>query len=471
MPSSSDPTIAALRNLPSVEAVLRTPAAMKFIENAGHEKAAGMVREAIEYLRNKILAGDEMGREELLTAAEWLLVELSHRHERAKLRRVINATGVVLHTNLGRAPLSEEAARSVSNIISGYCSVELDIGTGRRGGRSTSVDRLICELTGAEAAMVVNNCAAAAFIVLKALAAGGEVIVSRGELVEIGGDFRVPDVLEQSGAVLREVGTTNRTKAADYERAVCDATTMLLRVHPSNYRIVGFSATPDVADLAAIAAKHGLIFYEDIGSGAISDLAEFGITDEPLAASSLSRGVDIVTFSGDKLLGGPQCGIIAGRKELIETLRHYPLYRALRVDKMTYAALGATLESYARGRSNEIPVISMLSLTRDEIRTRAERLLAGTSGDLPAVIEIIDGDSAVGGGSAPLARLATALISIRHDETTADALAARFRMATPPVIGRIENDRFILDLRTVFSDEEAELGRTIDAVCRSAVAA
>ncbi|HVF47407.1 MAG TPA: L-seryl-tRNA(Sec) selenium transferase, partial [Pyrinomonadaceae bacterium] len=322
------------------------------------------------------------------------------------------------------------------------------------------VEQLIVELTGAEDALIVNNCVAAAFFVLKAFADGGEVIVSRGELVEIGGDFRVPDVLAQSGAALREIGTTNRTKLADYERAIGERTRVLLRVHPSNYRIVGFTAAPALSELSALARKNDLLLYEDIGSGALIDLARRGIADEPVVSASLAAGVDVVTFSGDKLLGGPQAGIIAGRSAVIKRLRGHPLYRALRVDKLIYAALESTLLAYRRGTPDEIPVVLMLSMTKQEIRDRVEmfakRVAEGRDDD-NLNLETRDDFSAIGGGAAPVTRLETTLVALSHRNMSTSRLEKKLRDADPAVVARILDDRVVLDLRTVAESEENEL--------------
>ena len=368
---------------------------------------------------------------------------------------------MIIHTNLGRAPLSENATRAI-DAASGYCTLEYDIETGKRGRRGSRAEDLIVELTGAESALIVNNCAAAAFFILTVFASGGEVIISRGELVEIGGDFRVPDVLSQSGATLSEVGTTNRTKLADYEKAINDKTRVILRVHPSNYRIIGFTAAPTLAALTALAKKHKLLLYEDIGSGALIDLSKIGLKDEPVVSKSIIDGADVVTFSGDKLLGGPQAGIIAGRREIIDKLRKHPLYRALRVDKIAYAALEATLSSYRRGNApNEIPALKMLSATQDEIRERAngmlEKIRSKLTRDSNLKFEIIDGLSAIGGGAAPTVQLETKLLALTHKKMSVSRLEHFLRISVPPVIARIVDDRVVIDLRTVFESEDAEL--------------
>ena len=336
------------------------------------------------------------------------------------LRAVINATGVILHTNLGRAPLAQAAVERVS-ALSGYTNLEYDVDAGTRGRRDVHAEHLLCRLLGAEAAVVVNNNAAATLLALAAIAAGREVIISRGELVEIGGAFRVPDVMAQSGAILREVGTTNRTRTADYAAAIGDRTAAILRVHPSNFRIEGFTARPDLADLVALAHRFSIPVLEDIGSGWIGELPPpAALRDEPAPRSSLAAGVDAVLFSGDKLLGGPQAGIIAGRAALIDTIRRHPLMRAVRVDKMTYAALEATLQEYAAGRASEtIPVARMLALDVAAIRQRAQSLLDGLRGNVTG--EVLDGFSTMGGGSAPGSALATALVAVRHASMTASA--------------------------------------------------
>ena len=424
MPSAKAPAPhSLLQDLPSVDELLRTGIAHSITEKTGAGHAAILARQAIgnvrKQLQNEQEGSNNDGRtaENLKAAAEEFLVQLWEAEQMSRIQRVINATGVIIHTNLGRAPLSDGARHAISTEASGYCTLEYDLRTGKRGRRGRRAEELLIELTGAEDALIVNNCAAAAFFVLNAFARGGEVVISRGELVEIGGDFRVPDVLSQSGAELREVGTTNRTKLADYEKAIGAKTRVILRVHPSNYRIVGFTAAPSVSDLADLAHRHDLLFYEDLGSGALTDLNDLGMTGEPVVRDSISAGVDVVTFSGDKLLGGPQAGIIAGRAAVIDRLRKHPLYRALRVDKLVYAALEATLESYRRGAErSEIPGMKMLSMTSEEIAERAaalvEEFAAKRKDGSGLTAEIIDGVSAVGGGAAPDFQPATRLIAL-----------------------------------------------------------
>lgn len=452
---------AVLRSLPSIDELLRSDTGISLLPLAGSPYLTKLARSTVEGLRSEILAGTNEAAD-VPALCESRLRQLWNDSESDAVRRVINATGVIIHTNLGRAPYSDAAKRAIAEVASGYCTLEYDLETGDRGRRGSHAEAMMAELTGAESALIVNNCAAAAFLILSVFASGGEVIVSRGELVEIGGDFRVPDVLERSGATLREVGTTNRTKIADYEKAMRENTRMILRVHPSNYRIVGFTAMPTVPELAQLAHKNGVMFYEDIGSGALVDLSRFGLTDEPVVADSIRSGADILSFSGDKLLGGPQTGIIVGRCEMVERIRKHPLYRALRVDKLAYAALEATLSSYRREAAlNEIPVLRMLAAAKGDVYERTVRFASdlrsriGESSDLK--FEISDARSAVGGGAAPLAMPETSVLMITHTRYCAAELSEQLRNATPPVIGRIENDKVLLDLRTVANEEVDEL--------------
>jgi L-seryl-tRNA(Ser) seleniumtransferase len=379
------------------------------------------------------------------------------------MRRVINATGVIIHTNLGRAPLSDEAREALIS-AAGYCNIEYDLAAGKRGKRGERVETILKELTGADDALVVNNCAAAAFFVLTVLASGREVVISRGELVEIGGDFRVPDVLARSGAVLREVGTTNRTKLADYDKAIGDATALILKVHPSNYRIVGFTSAPSTKELVELARKREILVYEDAGSGVTADLGKLGLSGEPIVRDSIAAGVDIVTFSGDKLLGGPQAGMIVGRTELIQRLRRDPLYRVLRVDKLTCAALEATLEAHVRGNAGEsVPALMMLAASEREIEARARAFVSRLSNPL-LTTELFAGNSAVGGGSAPMVQPATCLIAVQHRSNSALELEKLLRQAATAVISRISEGKVLLDLRTVSRAEEDELADILNSI-------
>ncbi|HEV2706029.1 MAG TPA: L-seryl-tRNA(Sec) selenium transferase [Pyrinomonadaceae bacterium] len=464
-----------LRALPSVDALLHTPEAHALRERAGASRLTALARAVADELRAELLAraSQENGsahvltREELLAEGARRLVRAFERQSENGLRRVVNATGVVLHTNLGRAPLSEAARRAVAAEAARYCTLEYDAQTGARGRRGARVEDLLKELTGAEDALVVNNCAAAALLVLNALARDGETIVSRGELVEIGGDFRVPDVMAQSGTRMVEVGTTNRTRLSDYSRALTSETRLLMRVHPSNYRIVGFTSSPTLSELAALAHDAGVLLYEDAGSGALFDLAPYGLTGEPVIGESIAAGADIVTFSGDKLLGAAQAGLVVGRRELVERLRKAPLYRALRADKMALAALEATLEAHRRGSSLEdVPALRMLAATPGEIRARARaftRRLRTRLGQTPLRCEIIEGVSAIGGGSAPTTHPPTSLVAIEHETLSAATLEALLRRSRTVVVARIVEERVVLDLRTVAPDEEDDLLDALNA--------
>jgi L-seryl-tRNA(Ser) seleniumtransferase len=380
---------------------------------------------------------------------------------------VINATGVILHTNLGRAPISAAIEGEIALIATRYSNLEYDLETGERGKRDVHTARLLAQLVGAEAAIVVNNNAAAVFLVLNTLAKGAEVVVSRGELIEIGDGFRIPDIMSESGAVLREVGTTNRTRIRDYERAVNERTRLLLRVHPSNFRITGFTERPSLDEIAALGRRLQVPVYEDLGSGCLADLSANGI-NEPVARASCDAGVDVVSFSGDKLLGGPQAGIIAGKREFIDRIRRNPLFRALRVDKLTIAALEITLNAYLRGALDEIPALRMIRLPADEIARRAGDLAANLRSALAntrATIETRPGFSVVGGGSTPDQQLPTHLISISSPQLSSSTLESRLRKPAtgPPVIARIEDDRVVLDLRTVFPDQDAALAAALSS--------
>ncbi len=457
-----------LRLLPSIDALLRTPTAQKLLPETGAKRLTDAARAATDSLRRELREKFSNGeavnysREDLLVESEKHLAEIWGNRQNASLRRVINATGVIIHTNLGRAPLAENARRAIFEQTSRYCNLEYNLENGQRGKRGARAEYLLAELTGAEDALVVNNCAAACVLVLTALAKGGEAVISRGELVEIGDDFRVPDVMAQSGAALKEVGATNRTRLSDYEKAIGADTKLILRVHPSNYRIVGFTAAPKLKELAELAHRNEILLYEDAGSGAMFDLSAYGLTGEPVISDSVKAGADVVTFSGDKLLGGVQSGLIVGRFEVIEKLRKHPLYRALRVDKLIYAALEATLEAFQRETMlEEIPVLKMLSETSKKLQLRTEnfaqkmRQRLGKNSALR--FEIVKGTSVIGGGSAPLAHPATSLLALNHSKLSADKLEQSLRFSKPPVVARIVDDKVLLDLRTVSDAEETEL--------------
>ncbi len=385
------------------------------------------------------------------------------------LRSVINATGVILHTNLGRAPLADAAISHIRQTAASYSNLEFDLNAGARGKRDVHVDRLFRRLLSEEtkadvvSTIVVNNNAAAVLLALNTLAEGGEVVVSRGELVEIGGSFRIPDVMSKSGAILREVGTTNRTRASDYERAITERTRLLLRVHRSNFEITGFTEQASTADLVALAHKRGVPLMEDLGSGALFDLRSVGIDGEPGVVDSLRAGVDIVTYSGDKLLGGPQAGLISGRSELIARMRSNSLFRALRVDKLTYAALESTLLAYVRHDHDAIPALRMMRLSKDEIGERAKALAACI--EAPKLkIEIVNGESLLGGGAAPSSVLPTRLLALACDGLSADELTTRLRESDPPIIARVDEGRVLLDLRTVFPDQDSVIASALSRI-------
>jgi L-seryl-tRNA(Ser) seleniumtransferase len=466
-------TRTSLRALPSVDSLLRTDTARSLKQQMGAIRLSSLARQITDELRTEIMdverdelmnSKEPQTRSSLLQEAEKRLAA-THLDETARaLRHVINATGVVLHTNLGRAPLSEAARRAVADQAAGYCNLEYDIVKGERGRRGPRVEDLLAALTGAEAALVVNNCAAAALLVLTAISNDGDTVVSRGELVEIGGDFRVPDVMAQSGTRMIEVGTTNRTRLSDYKKAISETTRLIMRVHASNYRIIGFTKTPATRELADLAHDQGLPLYEDAGSGALLDLSEYGIDGEPVIRSSIEAGADIVSFSGDKLLGGPQAGLLVGRSNIIERMRSHPLYRALRADKLRLSALEATLDAYDRGTSaTEVPAHRFIALSATEIKERAEKMVARLHGRTSEALklETLDGESAAGGGSGPTSRLPTVLISLAHRDLTANQIEATLRLASPPVIARIVDDRVLLDLRTVSETEEADLEQAI----------
>jgi L-seryl-tRNA(Ser) seleniumtransferase len=459
------------RLLPSVDELLHSPGVKPLLEREGQPAVADAVRTVLSQLREEISAARLTSGEAVRLAVSGL-PEAIERQLRAamefSLKPVINATGVILHTNLGRAPLPQSALRRISETAGRYTNLEFEIAAGQRGKRDVHVERLFSRLLNQEAVsgirtVVVNNCAAAVMLALNTLAEGGEVIVSRGELVEIGGSFRVPDVMSKSGATLREVGTTNRTRIEDYERAITDKTRLLLRVHRSNFAIIGFTEQPSLEALCDLGRKHSIPVMEDLGGGALLPLRSFGVNESGVA-DSLRAGADLVTYSGDKMLGGPQAGMLSGREELIRRVRSNPLFRALRVDKLTYAALEATLMEYVRQNHDAIPFVRMLRVPADEIRHRAEALLGKISGAPHLKAEIIPGESLVGGGSAPTSTLPTFLVAVTVHSLSADELAERLRLSTPAIVARVEEGRVLLDLRTVFEDEEQMVVDALEAI-------
>jgi L-seryl-tRNA(Ser) seleniumtransferase len=394
--------------------------------------------------------------------AQWI-----SKDQQPRLRPVINATGVILHTGLGRAPLADEAVQEISAVAGGYSSLEVHPVTGQRGQRVKSVEKLIQELTGAEAATVANNNAGATVLTLAALAAGREVIVSRGQLVEIGGSFRLPDVMQVSGAVLREVGTTNKTRIADYERAVDDNTAALMRVHSSNYKIVGFTEEASLEELVALGRSRRLPVIDDIGSGALIDFAKYGLDGEPVASACIKAGADVVLFSGDKLLGGPQCGIIAGRRELVDRIAKHPLMRALRVDKLTLAALAATLRLFRDPEKAErsVPILSMLATSVENLQNRAQRLAAQmAAAPQIASAEAVPDHAYLGGGSVPTQQFPTWCVALTAKDDSVDDLATALRAGTPSVFGRVQRDRLLLDLRSVPPSKDRYLAEAVQSL-------
>lgn len=493
-----------LRALPSIESLLASPLAARLSAQLSRDRVRDLLRQILEEIRKEVWSPESGVRsrdsalEELQTHIHDLTIEDGNpsisrtpdtglqtpdffteiekrlavraaEYLAPSLRRVINATGVILHTNLGRAPLAQAAVEAINEVAANYTNLEYDLRAGQRGKRESHCRQLLTRLLGSEDAIVANNCAAAVLLVLNSLAEGGEVIVSRGELIEIGGSFRIPEVMQKSGGKLREVGTTNRTRIGDYQNAINENTRLILRVHPSNYRIVGFTERPGLQEIAALSKQTGVPSFEDLGSGCLLELAPFGVTGEPLVCESFKAGISIAAFSGDKMLGGPQAGIIAGEQALVERVRKNPLMRALRVDKLTYAGLEATLRLYERGLAQTaVPVIRAMAMSEAELEARAEkfkaRLHKQANGRLNIVLE--EGDSVVGGGSAPEVKLPTVLIALTSDEFSAAMLEQRLRNHATPVIGRTERNRVLLDLRTVAESEEETILEALAAIAQ-----
>jgi L-seryl-tRNA(Ser) seleniumtransferase len=465
------------RELPSVDELARTPDVAALAASHGSPAVTDAARACLGRLRQEVASGllDGPALQLALSGIVGAIEEQLRRALGYSLHPVINATGVILHTNLGRAPLAEAAFAHIRETAGQYSNLEFDIETGIRGKRDVHVDRLFRRLlsgllndesrNGGISTIVVNNNAAAVLLALNSLAEGGEVIVSRGELVEIGGSFRIPDVMAKSGATLREVGTTNRTRVADYEEAINERTRLLLRVHRSNFEITGFTEQPSTADLVALASQRGVPLMEDLGSGALVDLQNFGISGEPSVLDSLRTGVDVVTYSGDKLLGGPQAGLISGCADLVARMRTNSLFRALRVDKLTYAALESTLLAYVKRDHDAIPTLRMMRLTKQEIGRRAEALAKQVRSS-KLKIEVIDGESVIGGGAAPSSVLPTRLLAMSSAGSSADELAARLRVSDPPVIARVDEGRVLLDLRTVFAEQDHRIAAALERIAQ-----
>lgn len=457
--NSGDPL---LKLVPSIDQLLRTEAVADLINSIGIKRATALARSVTAELRlslrNQKADLNVVTSESLINQATQLLTDAAENETRQGIRSAINATGVVLHTNLGRAPLADKAKAAMVD-AAGYCTLEYDSASGMRGRRGARVEALLCQLTGAEDALVVNNCAAAALLILSVLAADGETLVSRGELVEIGGDFRVPDVMASSGTRMVEVGTTNKTHLDDYRKAYTSKTRLIMRVHPSNYRVIGFTSTPDLASLVSLAVELRVPIYEDAGSGQLTDLSRFGIEGEPIVSELISEGADIVSFSGDKLLGSIQAGLIVGKRGIVDRLRRHPLYRALRSDKVRLAALEATLALHQKGKAeSEVPVLRMLAETRQNLHSRAESLVAQVRGESSLVLELIDGESAIGGGAGPTANLPTVLIAVSAPNRSASELEAALRQnSAATIVSRVSEGRVLLDLRTVLPEQQSSL--------------
>ena len=448
------------RQIPAVDQLLLRPIIASWVEHTSREFVVSEIQKLLQTIRDSIRSGSMPAADINPGYVESALVERLQIRLRPNLRTVINATGVILHTNLGRAPLSAAAQESLSAFSVNYTNLEYEILTGQRSHRDKLLESLMQEVLGCEAATVVNNNAAAVFLILHTLALGREVIVSRSELVEIGGSFRIPDIMARSGAILREVGTTNKTRVQDFRDAIGPNTALLLRVHPSNFRMLGFTERPELKDLVDLSHNSGIPLAEDIGSGCLLDLRPYGIADEPVVQESLAAGVDLISFSGDKLLGGPQAGIIAGARKLVDPIRKNPLMRTYRVEKLIYGALEATITSYRSGRAAaEIPVVRMIAMTGKELGLRARNFSRKLRTDLGKDIRVrlIPGNSVVGGGSCPECRLPTTLIALDSERARPNMIESRLRSQDPPIILRLEEDQVLVDLRTVFPAQERAL--------------
>lgn len=457
-----------LKLIPKVDRVLEWPEIAALLPGHPRPEVLMAVRQTLDDLRAQVLggAGGAILERDTVIAA---VMACLRRRSSSSLRPVINGTGVVVHTNLGRSPLADAAEEAIHSVASGYSNLEFDLQNGERGTRYSHVEDLICELTGAESALVVNNNAAAVMLALSSLALGRQVVVSRGELVEIGGSFRIPDVMRQSGAQLVEVGTTNRTHIRDFSTAICDATALLLKVHTSNFAIVGFTAQATIAEMAALGHETGIPVMLDAGSGCLLDLSPFGIGGEPTIRQYLAEGADLVTFSGDKLLGGPQAGIIAGKRDLVGPLKQHPFLRAVRIDKLTLAALEATLRLYRDDRSAlaAIPTLRMLTTAIAELDRRANRIIKKFGRSLPETVTLLKhrGESSAGGGSFPLLQLPTALIEVKIANASPQMIEAVLRRSPVPVIGRIHRERYLLDVRTIL---DRDLSALLAAITQAA---
>ncbi|MBI4853302.1 MAG: L-seryl-tRNA(Sec) selenium transferase [Acidobacteria bacterium] len=458
-----------LRQIKSIDYLLELPLSQSLSQKSSREFVRECLRDLLDNLRQRILASQLPENTELDALIESELPIYWQKNLYSNLQPIINATGTLLHTNLGRAPLAPQALEAINKVAKGYSNLEYNLAKGARGSRDEHSEELLKVLLGCEAAVIVNNNAAAVMLVLDELAQDGEAIISRGELIEIGGAFRIPDVMKKSGATLREVGTTNRTRLSDYESAINENTKIILRVHPSNYRIIGFTEKPSLIDLVKLAKKYNLILVEDLGSGCLVDLRDCGIKDEPTAQASILAGVDVVTFSGDKMLGGPQAGIIAGKKAYLARIRRNPLMRALRVDKLSYAALSETLKLYRIGKAwQQIPILRALQATEKDLLLRSQNFLRRLKRRLPKdhslKLSMRGGSSVIGGGSAPETPLPTTLIVIENSKMSANEMEIRLRKNILPIIARIEENNLIIDLRSVLDDDEEPLLKAIMAL-------
>lgn len=456
------------RSIPKVDMLLEIENIKLGMETYGREIVVDAIRAEMDELRAFIgKCETEEEAQERIANLECLVLKRAERMIQPNMRKVINATGTILHTNLGRAPIGKEHIRHIAEIATGYSNLEYNLEAGKRGERYSHFEQLLCKITGAEAAMAVNNNAAAVMLILSSMAKGGEVVVSRGELVEIGGKFRIPDVMVQSGATLVEIGTTNKTHFSDYEEAITENTAALLKVHTSNYRIIGFTETVGIDELVSLSQKHDIPIIEDLGSGVLIDLSKYGITYEPTVQDSIRAGADVVSFSGDKLLGGPQAGIIVGKKKYIDKMKKNPLTRALRIDKFTAAALEVVLKEYlseARAVQN-LPVLQMITKSQEEILQEArklKRLLIGLG--LDAKIEIEDCESQIGGGSLPLERIPSKAVTIKPNRISTAELETQMRFLEVPIIPRTFNDKIVLDVRTIGA-ENFVLFRQLKDIC------
>ncbi len=469
-----EPMSNIFRNLPSVNQVLDSPQLEPAKLGHAHDLVVAAIRSELDDLRQRLASGDNVDGQADAGALAQRVVARLQREVRPKLRSVINATGIVLHTNLGRAPIADEAARAAYEAARGYLNLEMDLAEGKRSSRQDAIRAWVVQLTGAEAATAVNNNAAATVIALRALCQGKEVVISRGQLIEIGGSFRIPEIMAVSGAILREVGTTNITRLSDYEKAIGPNTAALMQVHTSNYRIGGFTESVPLDDLVALGQKHNVKVIDDIGSGAMLDFARFGFTGEPSARDSIRTGADLVLFSGDKLLGGPQAGLLAGKKEWIQKIEKDPLMRAFRLDKMTLAALEATLRLYLNPEAalQTVPVLAMLGVPDAELRQRAERLAAAFSALAGVASAAVTRDHAfVGGGSLPDQRMATWVVEVQARDVGDHELARRLRTGEQAVVARVRDGKVVFDPRTIFPRQEASLLAALRSALDAPVAA